>query len=810
MFLPSQGKWIEKNRAINVSLNIISRGMIYVGEHLTTPSGEVDPCLISSLNENKEIEAKKRKKIDNFPSFFTMTITRKKDFLDWLASDRSNPNIDIGYVLVYLYGLERWSVTDSQEDTVFKRDSQDVLDEIVRLIGVYGSRNGTFAAAAIRLWTFIAFKRISQKEVFGSEPKFYRTGEFPIYLEYKIGILASDKMPLKKDLAYEWVRLDPLFSKHWNKMDLHRNFEKQFKSNFQIKFDNGIKLKSGKGKIELKYTPSSVEWREFQGINVKLKQTKINIKTDNILASLDGIIELTISQLDSLQLEIVQKNTPFINIKKSVNAPSNTLIILDCTIFTNVTSYNGFIKDNKSESIKSILQFLLKIDSINPSKYGVCFFELEDNTHYYSYIKDLTHSLAEIFRTFGWRVVFSKNRDISNLIATLAAMAAGEGLSIDIFTAQEIMLQMVNNNINVVNPISGQRHDSTSIFKDVEILPSQLKELWSIMGNSRLKVAGIKGINRRSVVNILNKYDSLNDILENISAISTPIAKLILINKDYIEDNLAKVSLLTNVDLSSLLDKEGIQSLTIKPDLYKLSKFYIDNGLYGATFKLTHEFLNKWITYQFPIPPRYKNQKICVESNFAVYRIRNLITKRVYFGSTLNLRGRWQTHIRELERDIHLNSRISNDFKVYGLNSFEFRVLSRHKNRDEMLIREQLLISMFYGRNCYNIMKYVEMNNGAPLGISLTVHNTNCVDLHKNYDSSIHDITERGYGQFTSIHAMSKAIRIPKQILLNELRVKKKIVIENWAISLFFVLNPNKIDSSQKWQPTQLKAGKSH
>lgn len=59
----------------------------------------------------------------------------------------------------------------------------------------------------------------------------------------------------------------------------------------------------------------------------------------------------------------------------------------------------------------------------------------------------------------------------------------------------------------------------------------------------------------------------------------------------------------------------------------------------------------------------------------AVYRITNLISGKIYIGSTADIIEREKVHFRELRRGAHKNSHLQNAFSLCGESSFVFEVL---------------------------------------------------------------------------------------------------------------------------------------
>ena len=71
-----------------------------------------------------------------------------------------------------------------------------------------------------------------------------------------------------------------------------------------------------------------------------------------------------------------------------------------------------------------------------------------------------------------------------------------------------------------------------------------------------------------------------------------------------------------------------------------------------------------------------------------VYRIDCVPTGRVYVGSSVNMRKRWTTHLRNLRAGTHTNSQLLRAFAKYGESAFSFSVIELLR-KDELTAREQ-------------------------------------------------------------------------------------------------------------------------
>lgn len=91
----------------------------------------------------------------------------------------------------------------------------------------------------------------------------------------------------------------------------------------------------------------------------------------------------------------------------------------------------------------------------------------------------------------------------------------------------------------------------------------------------------------------------------------------------------------------------------------------------------------------------------------AIYIIKNTVNNKVYVGSSTNLRKRWNDHIRELNEGIHINDHLQKSWNHYGMESFDFLVVSVVEDSDELLLLEDYYINKYDSMNVdkgYNLI----------------------------------------------------------------------------------------------------------
>lgn len=105
------GRWLPPGETITIKGISIKGGLFYVGGQFPGDSDyDVDNCLVDpTLDVAKSASGAQ---MSYWPSYSTIGPTARRGYLEWLASDRGDPNADIGYVFLYFYGLERRMFVD--------------------------------------------------------------------------------------------------------------------------------------------------------------------------------------------------------------------------------------------------------------------------------------------------------------------------------------------------------------------------------------------------------------------------------------------------------------------------------------------------------------------------------------------------------------------------------------------------------------------------------------------------------------------------------------------------------------------------
>jgi tellurite resistance protein len=256
------GAWVPPGGSALVAGYELTGGMFYLGESLSPVSdnGNVEPALINPrLLVDRAHAARDGNGMPYWPSYSGISHSQRAAYLEWLAGGRSTPDAYIGYVFLFLYGLERRILTDAPRTGLALGEREAIHSEVQRLLGIYG-QNGSFGAYATEflgvLWVgadTCVYERC--------EPPTTPTGSgFPLLLQLGLGQLVRDGRPIPADWALAWVLCDPEVRLTMPMKRCPEEFRQLFRIRYQQAFGQGLIRKPGSEDLVVKYRPASASF----------------------------------------------------------------------------------------------------------------------------------------------------------------------------------------------------------------------------------------------------------------------------------------------------------------------------------------------------------------------------------------------------------------------------------------------------------------------------------------------------------------------------------------------------------------------
>jgi len=340
------GCWIRPQSSIDIAGYLIDGGMIYVGKDLKAPDGYGTECALinPNLKVDKNNDDYRVRRLNYWPSYSEASPDARAAYLKWLSTAKSDPGADIGYVFLYFYGLERRLLYDTVHGSVISSEIQALVNEVERLLSIYGD-NRSFNSYAGSLLAYIQadhyYDSIDYKH---QAPNHTSHFGLPVSLQICLGQMAKDDIPIPADWALTWYLStpNPPVYARTPAHRCHQELQALFTEEYTRTYGKGLVLKDNKTRLKVEHRAASKSLlgknyvktldlpdvsRQTSAINkigpiVQICQDKLDSysrylgRNPENKDTLDAVLELPVSvwpsnikkYLDSLQSMLLQKN----------------------------------------------------------------------------------------------------------------------------------------------------------------------------------------------------------------------------------------------------------------------------------------------------------------------------------------------------------------------------------------------------------------------------------------------------------------------------------------------------------------------
>ena len=126
----------------------------------------------------------------------------------------------------------------------------------------------------------------------------------------------------------------------------------------------------------------------------------------------------------------------------------------------------------------------------------------------------------QLIEALGICEVGDPTYEADDLIGTLATRMRKLGHKIIILTADKDLAQLITEDDVFWNFAKGERNSIPQIKKQFGVYPNQIADQLAIAGDAVDNIPGVPGIGMATAAKLLNKFSSLDELLQNISKIS--------------------------------------------------------------------------------------------------------------------------------------------------------------------------------------------------------------------------------------------------------------------------------------------------
>jgi hypothetical protein len=301
--------WHPKGTVVEIQGIRIAYGMIY------TKAGTSNlRCVISTILPITYTAGNiGPKKLDYWPSYSKGTNREQRGaYLMWLASDRSESTIDIGYVFLFFYGLEQryFEIVGNDGSEV---EIGQIKDEIERLIKIY-DHNDSFRMYSGRFLNYIETNIALKEEIDVSKFEKYsyfssEIYETPVDLGLALGNLICQRKPLPATMVLAWLKNPGDYATLFKTSARHceTEFNELFRYRYREKYGDGIIVKvKANTELKLNYVSASS--------NINVSETEITGVVDikyyySYLNELQQIVNEVTSAIEPYSRAVTRKST---------------------------------------------------------------------------------------------------------------------------------------------------------------------------------------------------------------------------------------------------------------------------------------------------------------------------------------------------------------------------------------------------------------------------------------------------------------------------------------------------------------------
>lgn len=126
-------------------------------------------------------------------------------------------------------------------------------------------------------------------------------------------------------------------------------------------------------------------------------------------------------------------------------------------------------------------------------------------------------------KKMGFNLLEQKGMEADDLIASITKRANEHGIFVKIVSHDKDMYQLIDNNKAVIlDAVRNRIIDENGCFEKFEVYPKDFIQFQSILGDSSDNVPGVKGIGVKGASKLINQYNTLEKIYEDIESIKPP------------------------------------------------------------------------------------------------------------------------------------------------------------------------------------------------------------------------------------------------------------------------------------------------
>ena len=194
--------------------------------------------------------------------------------------------------------------------------------------------------------------------------------------------------------------------------------------------------------------------------------------------------------------------------------------------------------------------------------------------------------IREATEAFNIPYIELKGYEADDIIATYSNQASNEGWTVDIISSDKDLMQLVNDNVKMVDPMKMVNIGREEVFKKFGVYPEKVIDVQALAGDSTDNIPGVPGIGIKTAAELINEYGDLDTLLGKAEEIKQPKRRENLINYA----DLARISMKLVTLSKDIKEIESFNNFKRRDiDINKLKTFLIKQGFNSLIGRLPSE-----------------------------------------------------------------------------------------------------------------------------------------------------------------------------------------------------------------------------
>ncbi|MFQ5580787.1 MAG: DNA polymerase I [Nitrospiria bacterium] len=129
------------------------------------------------------------------------------------------------------------------------------------------------------------------------------------------------------------------------------------------------------------------------------------------------------------------------------------------------------------------------------------------------------HRLVEAFQIPS---LMQEGVEADDLIGTLSKKGEAAGLQVVIVSGDKDMFQLITPSVTIYDSMKEKVITEDSILEKFGVTPPQMVEIMGLMGDTADNIPGVRGIGKKTAIQLIGQFGSIDHLLENLDQVKRP------------------------------------------------------------------------------------------------------------------------------------------------------------------------------------------------------------------------------------------------------------------------------------------------